>query len=247
MINYDISNKLENLNIQESQNDTSKDIKSGIEFKNRIIKNFKESKCKLCTPHYSNENIYNNYYPLEVPDDYSSKFKHENLASKIENTRRQISECRQLKFMEKRKLLSKENLSKEFSEIKSNYKKIFGEDFKIIKENDEDKMIIVNSNPVDKREIEAFFDTNMKIKPELQIYECSNTFNESDILNFVLQKENENIVQEGELESDSDYNQDIDYDSNREDNSCNDYPDEGDDYDDEDYYNPYDNADDYGL
>lgn len=247
IINNDISYKLDNLNInnQQSKPVTILDNHSEIIIKNRNYKNFNESKCKIYSTHDVVKNIYHNYYPSEIPDDYSLKLKQNNFDTILEDKRTHISERRQLKFMEKRKISSRQNISNDFSDIKKNYNKVFGEDFHIINEKNEDKMIIVNRNPIDKKEIEAFFETNLQNMPELQIYECSNNFNESDILNFVIQKENEKIVLDGELDSDSEYNQEIDYDSNREDNSCNDYPDEGDDFDDDDYYNPYDNEYDY--
>jgi len=245
MINFNISKKIENLDInfdnltEERRENNIKASEQKI--KNRNLKNFNEPKCKMCSQCKTNSDLYKNYYPIEIPSDYSTKIKKDDYESKIEESRKQISECRQLKFLERRKLLNKDILN-DFSAIQHNYNKLFG-DFKIINEvKEKDKIIIVNRNLSDKKAIEEFFETNMKEKPEMQVYECSDNFNDSDIMNLVIQNERENVVLDGELGSESDYNPLLDYDSNREDNIHNDYPDEIEDDDDfYDYDNLYDN------
>ena len=237
----DISYKLDKLKIYEPATEMSIGKKSDIKIPNRKLKSFNQ--CRTCSSDVSKRNLYNNYFPVDVPTDYSSKTKQAHFDSKLDDIRNQLSERRHLKFMEKRKISSKQTFSNEFRDVKGNCNKFF-ENYRIIDDNDDEKLIIINRNPIDKKDIKAFLESNMEMMPELKIFECSNNMTESDILNIIAK---EDVVLDGELQSDSDLNDELDYDSNREDNSDNDYPDEVDDENDSDqhYYQDYDHQD-YG-
>jgi hypothetical protein len=249
-----LSQKLTNLNLNLNFTDHTlnrQDSTNTNKIKDRNIKIFSSKandKCTLCNHDdgykHNEDSIYRNFYPtLTTTNSLTSNLTSDSHAQSIEKTSTQFSQVRQLKFLEKRNLLSRNLLSTEFGgEIKNLYTKLHGE-CKVVN-NTKDKIVILNPKPMTEQEIQNLINSQTDKKDmsyfvmDIDTEKCKN---DDEIMRQVNIYE-ENLVADANLSEDSRENPELDYDSNREDNSCNDYPDEEDSEDEYDHYNTNSNS-----
>jgi hypothetical protein len=188
-------------------------------------------------------NIYKNYYPQQIKEEFFKKEKNEKINKDLDKSLDNLKQCRQLKFLEKRKLLTREKLNRQFQEYKTQYEKLFGT-ADLSKPTVNNQFVILNNKrKLNKEEINNFLgkisnDNEM----ECEIYEINKAdvnkdTRPDDLLSLIKQEQNQ-LLTESEDKSD----EELDIDSNCENNPNNEYPDE-ESYSEEDEYELYNSSD----
>lgn len=250
-------NELTNENFHKKADKTNKRAFRIFSENNLLKPNSSDKNFNISIEDRKLKDIYKNYYPIIKDEDENkngsivenisykgslfsnatNNLKKSNISQTQEKMHSDLTECRQLKFMERRALLSRETLVN----FKNTYERIFGEAKFFRPQNKDHEMIIINDNTkLSKEQINEFlkeshdtrnltceiFEIDKKCITDGITYEqCLKLIQDQDLVSEVL--------------SESDDNREDDYDSNVEDNPNNDYPDEFSDEEDEqdDEYN----------